>query len=499
MIADFRNCRVTVMGLGAFGGGIGAIRFLAERGAAVTVTDAKTAEELAKPLAQIAGYRLAATNLGGHRESDFTDADLIVASPAVPKGNRYLQMSRDAGIPITSEMNLFWERNRGRTICVTGSNGKSTTTAMIHAILAGPQKTEGKTTFCHHGDQLPAPATSVHGTRVWLGGNIGVSLLPVVDEITAGDWVVLELSSFQLENLAELQPNPYVAIVTNFSPNHLDHHETLEAYRQAKQNLLRWQTEDRIAVLNDDDSEVRNWPTRARRFWFGRNDTGQPGLFGLPQIAERPAYFRDNSGEQSLPIGNWLRLPGSHNYQNALAASCAALALGCTPLDLETGLKSFAGLPHRLELVAEAKSRRFINDSKATTPEATILALESFREPVVLLVGGYDKGIDLRAIIEAAVRQKVRAIACLGQTGPALLQQIQALDPLKKIAAGVHHSFTAAFDWCLTQTQPGDVVLLSPGCASYDWFTNYEARGEAFKQLVQTVVDAERTSDCPSN
>ena len=199
MISDFRGKRVTVMGLGSFGGGIGAVQFLAGQGAAVTVTDLKPAGELARSLESIGRIPNVILHLGGHDERDFRNADLIVASPAIPRDSRYLAVARDSGIAVTSEMNLFWERNPGRTICVTGSNGKSTTAALIHACMTARDPKR----------------------RVWLGGNIGGSLLPIVDQIQAGDWVILELSSFQLEDLAVLTPNPHVAIVTNFTPNHL--------------------------------------------------------------------------------------------------------------------------------------------------------------------------------------------------------------------------------------------------------------------------------------
>jgi UDP-N-acetylmuramoylalanine--D-glutamate ligase len=495
MIADFNGQRVTVMGLGSFGGGIGAVQFLSAHGAQVTVTDLKPAGELSRSLAEISGCAGVTQHLGEHRDVDFRDADLIVASPAVPRENRYLQIARDAGLPITSEMNLFWERNRGRTIGVTGSSGKSTTTALIYTLLSAGPLSAGtpavpdphfESTAGPPHDSLAAPLAGGGGSRVWLGGNIGKSLLPDVEQIQSTDWVVLELSSFQLADLAPLEPNPHVAVVTNFAPNHLDRHGSIDAYRAAKQNLLHWQTADRFAVLNQSDSDVAGWRTHARKVWFGREDEGKQGLFAVGfDTYKRRALFRFGPREQVLPLGRWLSLPGVHNFQNALAATCTALVLGSTPTAIERGLSGFRALPHRLEFVVETAERRFYDDSKATTPEAAILALESFRAPILLLAGGYDKGVDLKSLARAIAERRVKGVALLGQTGEQLKKHLEEAAPHGEVPAKVHVTLEAAFRWAAARSAPGDVVLLSPGCASYDWFPNYEARGDEFQRLAR--------------
>jgi UDP-N-acetylmuramoylalanine--D-glutamate ligase len=429
------------------------------------VTDLKPAGELSSSLTALGELSKIVLHLGGHDERDFRDADLVVASPAVAGDNRYLQIARDAGVTVTREMSLFWERNHGRTVCVTGSNGKSTTAALIHALLTG----DGSSS-----------------RRVWLGGNIGRSLLPVADQIQAEDFVVLELSSFQLEDLAPLEPNPYLAVVTNFSPNHLDRHGSVEAYRAAKQNILRWQTADRFAVLNQSDTDVSTWPTKARKVWFGRDDEGRQGMFAIGfDTYKRRALCRFGPREQVLPLGKWLALPGVHNFQNALAAGCAAMVLGAGLTEIEAGLTRFTGLPHRLQLVSESAGRTFYNDSKATTPESTLLALDAFRAPVVLLAGGYDKGIDLKDMAQGIVARRARAVALLGQTGARLKELLREADPQGEVPAKVHVTFEAAFQWAAAQSAAGDVILLSPGCASYDWFPNYEVRGDEFTRLAR--------------
>ncbi len=437
------------MGLGGFGGGIGVVRFFAEQGAKILVTDLRSAEELSSSLAQLDASWPVTWRLGQHVELDFRETDLIVVSPAVPKNSPFLNIARQAGVPLTSEMNLFWERNRGRVIGITGSNGKSTTTALIHSIVQ-------------------AHANNQQG-RCWLGGNIGVSLLPIVQQIQPEDWVILELSSFQLEDLEPLQPCPEIAVVTNFSPNHLDRHGTIEAYRHAKQNLLRWQTPNCFAVLNAG-SEAANWQTAASRVLFGMND------------------------DERVPLKSWLRLPGAHNVENAQAAIAVALAAGISMEAIESRIRSFNGLPHRLEFVAEVSGRRCFNDSKSTTPEATVLAVQAFDEPVVLLAGGYDKQIDLSSIAATAVR-RCRAVALLGQTGSQLATLIERTARDANVVGPIcrcFESFEPAVTWSLQESVAGDIVLLSPGCASYDWFQNYIERGEHFVGLINAETQRRR-------
>jgi UDP-N-acetylmuramoylalanine--D-glutamate ligase len=479
-VREFANQTVTVMGLGGFGGGVGAVRFLIEAGAQVIVTDLRSVAELSESLRQLDSSWPITLRLGEHVEQDFRKTDLVVVSPAVPTDSRFLKVAREAGVPLTSEMNLFWERNQGRVIGVTGSNGKSTTTAMIHAILSAEFAASDATT--------PTDAQSCPPPRCWLGGNIGISLLPRVREIDPLDWVVLELSSFQLESLGELQPQPEISVVTNFSPNHLDRHGTLSAYRSAKQNLLRWQTRSQFAVLNAA-SEVANWPTEATRLLFGPVETGDYGVFGTGQdvvVRVSPNF----TGQARLPLREWLPLPGAHNWQNAQGAIAAACAAGVSCRAIERGLRGFRGLPHRLEFVADVDGRRCFNDSKSTTPEAAVLALQSFEEPVVLLAGGYDKQVDLSMIASQAVT-RCRAVALLGQTGPQIGRLIEAAARTANVTGPTcraFESFDAAVTWSLQVAQSGDIVLLSPGCASYDWFPNYMARGEQFVAEVRKAV-----------
>ena len=484
MIDCFRDLRVTVMGLGTFGGGVGAVRFLVQSGARVTVTDLRPAAELPASLAALSTTPPAVWHLGEHLPHDFEQTDLVVASPAVPSDSPWLQRARAAGVPITSEIELFWERQRGRVVAVTGSNGKSTTTSLLHRLL------ETATV-------RSTPADAASAVTVWLGGNIGQSLLPVVDQIGPRDWVVLELSSFQLETLNHLRPTPFVSVVTNFTPNHLDRHHTLDAYRQAKQTLARHQTPSQFAVRNLDDPDVAVWPTAARRVGFGLIDHPTEGLF-VPDTGGRPpqrAVWRWNGTEEVVSLPTWVPLAGRHNLANALAASAAARLCGADWSSIETATRSFRGLPHRLELVAEWQGARFYNDSKATTPEAAALALAAFGEtPQIPLVGGYDKRIDLTPLVQALGRAHLRGLVFLGQTGPELQRRWRDTTGSAHVPSLLAGNLPQAVEWCRAQAQPGDVVLLSPGCASHDWFRNYEDRGDLFRQLVRQTPAVDQPS-----
>lgn len=430
---DYRDRRVTVMGLGAFGGGLGAIRFLADRGAVLTVTDQRDEAALSATLAELSDIRDVRYCLGGHHAADFETAELVVVNPAVPREHPLLQRARASGVPCTSEMNLFWQHNPAPVLAVTGSNGKSTTTAMLHNIV------------------------KQSGVRTWLGGNIGQSLLPDVAQIHGSDVVVLELSSFQLTDLDRLQVSPRVSVITNFSPNHLDWHPSLDHYRWAKQTILRYQTAHDVAVLNADDAEVRAWETM-----------GSVRLFGREATPDCP-----------WPVADWVTLPGQHNVANGKAAVMAAAAWGATSEHMERGLRTYEALPHRLQFVGEAAGRRFYNDSLATTPESAIVGLEAFAEPVILLAGGYDKHVDLAAMA-TAIAQHAKAVALMGSTAGTLKSLIEAVPDRRCDLSAPLPDFPTAFAWAVDHSAPGDVVLLSPGCASYDWFRNFADRGERF-------------------
>ena len=434
-----RHKRVLVMGLGRFGGGAGAARFAAEQGAHVVVSDKAAAEQLAPALRQLDGLAIE-YRLGEHRTEDFTGSDLIVVNPAVdPRDNAFLKAASEAGVPATSEIRLLAERLpvRQRTIGVTGTAGKSTVTAMIGHVLSA----------------------ALGEGRVHAGGNLGGSLLTSLARIGAEDWVVLELSSFMLEGLALDRWSPAVSVLTNFSPNHLDRHGTIESYRAAKQAIFEHQEPgDQALMFRTDSAEFR----------AGEHGAGQQTI-----LCEPDADARLRTG---------LLVPGRHNRLNAVLACTACECVGVSWDRAERLVSSFSGLPHRLQFVRDHTAVRYFNDSKSTTPQSARLGLASFEAGVVhAILGGYDKGSDLKELADVASTH-CRAVYTIGETGPVIAAACTAA------AGGAEVLGCETLDRAVAQITPrlrrGDVVLLSPGCASWDQFDNYEQRGAAFVEAV---------------
>lgn len=434
---QLQNKRVVVMGLGQFGGGVGVTKFLVSRGAQVLVTDQAAPDKLADSVKQLAGLPVT-FRLGEHRTQDFTSADLIVVNPAVkPHDNEYLKAAMSANVKLTSEIRMLIAQlpdgGRARVIGITGSAGKSTTTAMIGHVLSNALGPE-----------------AVH-----VGGNLGGSLLSELERIKPEHWVVLELSSFMLEGLREDRWSPGIAVVTSFAPNHLDWHGTLESYRHAKQTLLDHQRPGDVAVL---DPSLRDWRT-------------QPGI--------RRAIAADSSSSAGLYR---LVIPGAHNQSNAALAATACAAAGVDETTITAALEEFPGLPHRLQFVCEHRSVRYFNDSKATTPEATMLALRSFDASMVhIILGGYDKKADLTEMAQFAATHAA-GIYTIGQTGDTIAG---AAEKVRGQATVVRcGDLDRALAQIAANVKPGNVVLLSPACASWGQFMNYEQRGAKFIEAV---------------
>ncbi len=458
----YQDWPVTVLGLGNFGGGAAAARFLAEQGARVTITDLKTESELAESLAGLAEVPIERLALGGHPADVFETCRMLVVNPAVPPGHPGLAAAAARGVELTTEIDLFIRHNRGRLIGITGSNGKSTTAALTHHLL-------------RHS-----------GLRSWLGGNIGASLLPQLTQIQPADVVVLELSSFQLELLRPRRFRPEIAVLTNFSANHLDWHGTVEAYRLAKQSIFSAQLSSDVSLIpaRDEDSGIAQseWRIRGRRHEFGTPDTGGDGaFFESGALILRTAHGRF---EDVLQLSIPSQLPGEHNTCNAAAAAAAAWLAGADPQTFAGALQSYRPLPHRLQCVAERGGRQFWNDSIATTPESAMAALKHLSGRVVILAGGYDKGQNLQPFAEA-IRQHALGVVLMGQTAVNLQQLLQDPSGARALKLAVASDFPSAFQMAVAMSRPGDIVLLSPGCASYGWFRDYRDRGEQFIRMAQ--------------
>jgi len=465
VLSSLRGKRVVLMGLGLCGGGEGAARFLVSRGARLLVTDRRGPERLAPTLARLEGLPIE-YRLGGHIAEDLAGADLVVANPGVPRSSGYLRGARAAGVPVTSPMNVMLALCPASVVAVTGSNGKSTTTAMLADMLRQA------------------------GRRVWLGGNIGGSLLPSLAEMAPSDLVVLELSSFQLEDAAAIRWSPHVAVVTNITPNHLDRHGTYDAYVSAKRTIVAFQCPDDYAVMNARNAELRHWACdglRGRVYLF--NSEPHPGR--MPRgtcLMGQQIVWRDDDENAVICARRDVPLLGSHNAENTMAAAAAARCLHVEVADIRDALVRFQGLEHRLELVGQAHALRFYNDSFSTTPDSTEAALGSFHGGITLIAGGYDKQLDVRHLART-VASRVAVLITMGQTGPDLARRVHEESLLlgRPVLIREAASLEDAVSQAGTCSMPGSAVVLSPGFASYDMFDNCIQRGVLFKDLVRTM------------
>jgi len=464
ILARLERKRVTLMGLGVFGGGEGAARFLADSGAYVTVTDLKPARKLAATINRL-GDRNIRYELGRHCERDFVETDLVVASPAVPRTSPFLVRAAQASVPITSPMNIFLALCPAPVVGITGTNGKSTTASMTAAMLERA------------------------GHRAWLGGNIGGSLLAKLGQIHPQDTVVLELSSFQLEDAAALPWSPHLAVVTNLSPNHLNRHGTFRAYEAAKKNIAAFQGPEDTLILNACDELLLGWADdgfRAQKLFFDARSNSPSLVEGMSLCGGRMVWRRGTVHEvicarQAIP------LPGHHNVENALAAAAAARQMGASAAHIAGALRRFRPLEHRMEFVGEIGGIQVFDDSQSTTPESTIAAIRSMRKPITLIAGGYDKKLPLEPLA-VAIAESVEVLVSLGQTGPALAQKTREAGMRAGICPTIQEtaSLPEALEAALRLSMPGSVLMFSPACASYDMFENCDQRGELFKLLVRS-------------
>lgn len=473
MKQDLTNKRVTVAGLGRFGGGIAVARWLVAQGAAVTVVDRDPAEKLRTSVDQLAGLPVT-FRLGEEPIDAFTDTDLVVASPALAPTHDGLAAARRAAIPTTIEIALFLESCPTRhTVGVTGTKGKSTTTALLGEMLRAteapgrhvnwnPDTSRARPKEGSKKSPHPAPAFFTDpavARRVYVGGNIGVSLLDQLDFITPNDIVVLELSSFMLHYLGLMRWSPHVAVVTMIGVDHVEWHGSPEAYVEAKQNIVRFQTEKDFAVVSTISPASRA---------FGKLTKGTVIEYG--KRADLPEAFAP-------------KIVGKHNRVNERGAFAAARLFGVYKDEAAKQVEHFTGLPHRLQLVHEANEVRWYDDSIATIPEAAIVANNAF-EPskVIQIIGGYDKGLPMDEMC-MHLASRCKAVLTIGTLGPSLAQKCGAAKP--KAAIHSCETLERAIDVAKSIATPGDVVLLSTGCASYDQFANFQARGLRFAELAR--------------
>ncbi|MCL1805028.1 MAG: UDP-N-acetylmuramoyl-L-alanine--D-glutamate ligase [Clostridiales bacterium] len=465
--------------IGAGKSGLAAARWLLGQGAQVCLNDKKAAgdfkEEEQAELAALAKKGLA-LELGADADPVGWDAGLVVSSPGVPLDQPILQEARRRDIPVTNEIELGWQISQARIVGITGSNGKTTTTSLIGKIMADA------------------------GFTPFVGGNIGKPFIEAAPEMKENDWAVLELSSFQLAGLLSLRTR--IAIFLNLTPDHLDWHKTFDNYTAAKWNIARFQGQDDWLILNYDDQllrlegekrlekgeaylESRPAVGGPKILWFSQEEEPEAGLYIDREdwIVHRGGAGRGGKDARIMPAGIF-SVPGRHNRENLLAALGAGLALGISPYSLRQSISAFEGVEHRMEHVGEHEGVLYVNDSKATNPASAIKALDSYDRPILLIAGGDGKDASFDKLAEKVAEKAKTAVLIgrdRGKVEEALLGQgfsdIRMTDTLEEAVAV-----------CQSLARPGDMILLSPACASLDMFSNFEERGKVFKESVKSLI-----------
>jgi UDP-N-acetylmuramoylalanine--D-glutamate ligase len=448
---EVRDKRVLVVGLAR--SGRAAARCLRRRGALVTVTDSRPPWELRADIPELLAHKIG-MELGLHREETFLRQDLIVISPGVPAGLPYLEAARKKNIPVVPEVEAASWFLEGPLVGVTGSNGKTTTTALLGKVF------------------------KASGFRTFVGGNIGVPLISAVDEVPRDTLLVAELSSFQLETIRDFRPG--VAVLLNLTPNHLDRHPSFDAYVRAKAQIFRNQTADDFAVLNADDPLVVSLARdiASRKIWFSRRQNLPDGVL----VSDGRILYRVGNLERVLLETREVPLRGEFNAENVLAAAAAACVLGADFAALRRAVREFSGVEHRLEYVRDIRGVEFYNDSKATSVDAAAKALSAFERGVHLILGGKDKGAPyapLRPLFEG----RVTRLYLIGAAAERIARELEGAAEIVE-AGDLETAVRQAFG----QAIPGDVILLSPACASFDQFEDFEHRGRVFKEVAERLA-----------
>jgi UDP-N-acetylmuramoylalanine--D-glutamate ligase len=446
---ELKGKKVLVVGLGK--SGLAAALFLRKRGAQVTVSDVRSAEALAKDIPALLDEGIM-VETGGHGLLTFRRQDLIVVSPGVPLNTPELAQVKSFGLQVIGELELAARFLKGKTVAITGSNGKTTTTALVGEILEKA------------------------GIPTLVGGNIGVPVVALIDQSTDETWSVLEVSSFQLESTERFHPE--IAVILNITPDHLDRHGSFENYALAKERIFAAQHEGDAVVLNADNARAAQAAARsvAKVYFFSVEHSVLRGAW----VEEGYVVFRpgkDEPIEKIMPLSG-IPLKGAHNVENVLAAVCAARLTGATAEQIRPAVESFQAVEHRLEYVATINGVEFYNDSKATNVDATLKAVSSFSSGIHLILGGKDKNSDYTQMAQL-LRARVRAVYTIGSAAAKIESQLRGVVSILSC-----ETLDKAVSAAGSAARPGEVVLLAPACSSFDQFENYEQRGKVFKELV---------------
>lgn len=451
---DLKNKSVLVIGLAVTG--VPLVKVLCELGAIVTVNDLKTEVELEETLQALKGYKFKGI-FGKHPDDlkELQNIELAVVSPGVPLDIPFIEDLRKHQIEIIGEIELAFRLNKAPIVAITGTNGKTTTTALVGKIFENAKK------------------------NTYVVGNIGVAAISKAMKTTEKDVMVMEVSSFQLESIVDFRPK--VAAVLNLTPDHLNRHKTMENYLKTKFNIFKNQDKYDYAVINYDDEECRkaSESIQSKRIFFSRKIQLEEGVF----VDNNQVVIALDQKKHVVMSIDDIRIPGMHNLENALAATAMTFVMGVDPKIIKETLMTFQGVEHRIEHVATINGITFINDSKATNTDAAIKAIEAIKGPIILLAGGMDKGSDFEDFIQA-FNNKVKKLFVYGETAEKIYDTAKKLgysdvNIVKNLQEAVLDAYNIAED--------GDTILLSPACASWDMYKNFEERGNHFKKILEEL------------
>jgi len=462
---DLKDKRITIMGLGLNQGGLGVARFLAKAGAKILITDLKTEEELGPSLEKLKDFDVKYI-LGRHREEDFINTDMIIQNPAVPHNSKYLKIARKHKIPIKTDLDLFFQLCPSKNIiAVAGTKGKSTVSQLIYHIFKEAQK-----------DAI-------------LAGNIGISVLDILEKINPQTWLILEISTWQMEGIRNRKFRPQTAVLTNILPDHLDRYPNYKEYIRSEKLIFKHQRPNDNLIVNYDNEETIKIKKEAGLpiYWFSAKEKVEPGCY----LKNDKLVFQSGEYKTTFAKISDLLLPGLHNLENILAASTVSFIHNIPGNIILKALKNFPGIPYRLEFIGEVRGIKFYNDTCATTPEATLAALRSFTEqPVILFLGGKDKKLNYENFGEAIGKNKeIKKIILLQH--PDYDASLKILSALKKHLDSekiiLTSSLKVGVEAALQQAQVNDLVLLSPAAASFGMFENEFDRGDQFNKIVKNL------------
>ncbi len=461
--SDLKGKKITVMGLGLHGGGVGTVRFLAEAGAKITVTDLKSKEELASSLEKLKGVKNVTYIFRQHRLEDFIKTDMVIKTPLAPWINQHIKLSLENKVPVEIDSSLFFKLCSNKIIGITGTKGKTTTATLIYEIL----KAAGKSPV-----------------KVGIGQ---ASVLDKLKEIKKNSIVVFELSSWRLSALGRYQISPEIAVITNIYPDHLNYYKTMDSYIQDKKNIFLYQKKEDSCILNEDNEKVTDLEKEVQsqiiKFSQEKILEGESVY-----VKDKSIYVNNKGKERKVLEVEDLKLKGKHNLANVLTAIAVANKLGIKLETIKKVVIGFKGIAHRLELVRELKGVEYYNDSASTTPEATIFGLKSFQRPVILICGGSDKNLKVDELGEIIVQSVKGVIFLKGKGTEKIISAIKKADSnIFSTGLEIVESMEKAVELAQTVAEEGDIILLSPGMTSFGLFNNEFQRGNKFKEVVKKL------------